>query len=160
MTDSRRPRRPGRKARPAPDRFREKVQQRGPDECWPWTGGTTGDYGSFRVTTDRVVSAHGYAKLLATGVTCPTDLMPMHTCKTPNSSLCCNPDHIVYAPRNTTLFVVRGEAHPCCRLSDNQVRTIRVRALAGENQTRLAAEYGITPAYVSSIKAGRARADA
>jgi hypothetical protein len=32
-----------------PARFWDKVDRRGPDECWPWTAGCTGDgYGSFR----------------------------------------------------------------------------------------------------------------
>jgi hypothetical protein len=145
----------------AAKRFQAKVDQRGPDDCWPWTAGTTTKgYGSFRVKAGQVVSAHGFAKLLATGVACPPGLIPLHTCKTPLSQRCCNPDHIVYAPPGSTTIPVRGEQHPCTKLSDAQVRAIRARALAGEAHTAIAAEYGIGYRHVSNIKNGRARAGA
>lgn len=46
----------------------------------------------------------------------------------------------------------RGERHPNAKLSDFQALEIRRRAIAGENQRLLAAEFGVTQSLVSEIK--------
>lgn len=52
-----------------PTRYWEKVDRRGPDECWPWTGGVdNGGYGRIGMGTDRgrrPVQAHRVGLLLA-----------------------------------------------------------------------------------------------
>lgn len=157
MTDSV-PRGGGRKAKPPYQRFWVKVDRRGPDECWAWTGALTNGYGSFRIVAGKTVSAHSYAKQLATGVTCPAGLNALHVCKTPTSTVCCNPDHIIYAQPGTTTIAVRGIAHPRTKLTDDQVEDIRRRALAGERNVDLAHEFDIAPQYVSHLKCGHSRA--
>lgn len=152
-------RRGGRPPTPPPQRFRAKVDVRGPHECWPWTGGVTGaGTGSFRIDKTRTISAHGYAKFLATGVECPPDKQPQHRCKTSISVLCCNPTHIVYAPPGIYSDPPRGENSPAAKLTNAQVREIIARRRAGERPTDLAAEYGINRAYVRQLVAGCRRA--
>ena len=76
-------------------RFWSKVDQRGPDECWPWTASTNGGYGAFGAKLFgekkmRVHRAHRVAFFLATGVA-PDDLVVCHSCDNPP---CCNPAHL------------------------------------------------------------------
>jgi len=50
---------------------------------------------------------------------------------------------------------IHGEEHANAKLTEAQVNEIRRRALAGENQQRLAEEFGIVQSAVSNIKFGR-----
>jgi plasmid maintenance system antidote protein VapI len=56
--------------------------------------------------------------------------------------------------------VHHGEKNPRTKLSDEQVRSLRERAAAGEYQPDLAAEYGITRASVTQLVTGQTRAAA
>lgn len=158
MTDSQR-QRGGRRPTPPADRFHPKVDRRGPDDCWPWLGGTSNGYGSFRIAIGHTVSAHGYAKELATGIACPPGMNPRHTCVGPGSKLCCNPDHVVY-DRPGTATADPGYVSPHQKLTDAQVREARRRAWEGERVIDLAAEYGVCQQHMSHIKHGHSRANA
>lgn len=66
------------------------VIKRGPDECWPWDGGTNKDgYGQFRAGP-TVVQAHRVAYVLLVGQI-PRGYHIDHLCK---NRLCCNPSHL------------------------------------------------------------------
>jgi hypothetical protein len=150
-------RRSGRRPVPAATRFRQKVDRRGPGQCWPWTGGTSNGYGSFRVSAGRTVSAHGFAKQLDTGEPCPPGQHPQHTCKTPISPLCCNPDHIIYVTPGATAVLRQGLDHPRGKLTDQQVHDIRRRGQNGERPTDLAREHNISAPYASQLILGLRR---
>jgi len=55
----------------------------------------------------------------------------------------------------TGLVDVRGEKHPSAKLTDAQVREIKARLDAGENQTPLSREFGVSAALVSKIRRGK-----
>jgi len=92
-------------ARPSEeDRFWLKVDKRGPDECWPWTGGTFKDgYGAFKPTGHaNNLGAHRYAYELLVGPI-PEDLVIDHMCHDPKvcelgrdcpHRRCVNPAHM------------------------------------------------------------------
>lgn len=73
-------------------RFWDKVDVRGPDECWPWIAGTNNKgYGVFSRVDWRqgMMLAHRFSYFLA------TETMPnvcRHTCDNP---LCVNPAHLL-----------------------------------------------------------------
>lgn len=74
------------------DRFWSKVDKRGPDECWPWTGArsVTG-YGMLSVPgLQAPVQAHRVACGLATG-SVQDGRYVCHSCDNPG---CCNPAHL------------------------------------------------------------------
>ncbi len=51
----------------------------------------------------------------------------------------------------------RGDEHPSSKITEDQVLEIQRRILAGERQSALAAEFGVSPATVSLIKHGKCR---
>jgi len=68
------------------ERFWEKVDKRGLDECWPWMGNRNPDgYGKLRIG-DEVVKAHRVAWMLMRGAI-PKGMHVLHHCDSP---ACCN----------------------------------------------------------------------
>jgi len=71
-------------------RFWRHVDQRGPDECWPWLlGRTTDGYGRVRLDGMKL-RAHRIAYLAAKGPI-SNGLLVCHACDNPP---CCNPAHL------------------------------------------------------------------
>lgn len=84
-------------------RFWEKVDVRGPDECWLWTAGEMGaGYGVFHPTKGKTVLAHRYAFESESGPGAADGKYVDHTCHNNHGCppgpcehrLCCNPDHL------------------------------------------------------------------
>ena len=72
------------------DRFWEKVERRGPDECWPWKGTISRlGYGHFKLDNAQA-SAHRIAYTLTVGAI-PGGLELDHTC---SNRWCQNPAHL------------------------------------------------------------------
>jgi hypothetical protein len=80
-------------------RFLSKVDKRGPNECWPWTGAQNkSGHGRFKFNGTALL-AHRVAYVIANGEL-PVSTMHRsyhgkvvrHTCDNPP---CCNPAHLV-----------------------------------------------------------------
>lgn len=88
---------PGKYAIPVKDRFWDKVEKLGPDECWPWKAAKD-PRGYGRIGGDRrrssgkraVELAHRIAYQLEIGDV-PLGLFVCHRCDNPT---CCNPAHL------------------------------------------------------------------
>ena len=59
--------------------------------------------------------------------------------------------------RNAPHYGSRGEKHPRCKVTDEQIETIRLQAAAGRGRKEIAREFGIDPATVSRLVHGKAR---
>lgn len=78
--------------------FWKRVDRRGEDDCWLWTGGQStvngmGTYGRFNLPTclgRGSEYAHRYAYMITKGEI-PDGLFVCHECDT---KLCCNPKHL------------------------------------------------------------------
>ena len=139
--------------------FWRLVDQRGDADCWHWTGYINDDgYGEF-YWLGKMHGAHELAVTFTTGEVRSPGLDTCHSCDIPP---CCNPAHVRFGSRasNVAEMVARdrvraGERHPASRLTEAQVVEMRIRRANGAMQKRLAADYGISEAYVSEIVLGR-----
>ena len=82
------------KRRSLETRLWDRVDRRGPEECWPWLGGTT-DHGYGRITfRDENGDNHWTRASRAAWIVTfgdPGELLVCHRCDNPS---CCNPAHL------------------------------------------------------------------
>jgi hypothetical protein len=141
-------------------RFWEKVDKRGPDECWPWLGARNQNgYGKFRSPTDQL--AHRFSYTLSRGPIAE-GLCVCHHCDNP---ACCNPDHLFLGTpadnaqdkvsKNRQARLSRpGSLHSRARFTDDDILNIRRRYLNGETQKALAQEFSTSQSTISKIVLG------
>lgn len=135
------------------ERFWAKVDKRGPNECWPFTGARMDQgYGMYGVE-GKIKKAHRVAYVLTHGAEPTGDVR--HSCDNPP---CCNPAHLF---DGTTLDNVldmeskgrsrhpRGSENGRAKLSDEQVRAIRSDS---RTQMQIAADYDVSQVLISQIK--------
>jgi len=154
--------------RPLEERFWEKVDKRGPDECWLWLGSKCGKgYGHIappRRRGNSVLKAHRVSYELAHG-SIPSGLLVCHRCDNPS---CVNPAHLfVGTTRDNTQDMLKkgrgNRSHPkpgargqrrAAKLTLEQVAEIR-DAFGKVHAKKIAERYGICLAHVYDIKNGR-----
>lgn len=157
------------KRTPLAVRFARYVDQRGPAECWPWTGNRdrNGGYGRIHgggrgAPTFR---AHRVAWELAHGQPVPQGKVVVHTCT--GDAGCVNPAHLILTDRATAtarahhrgrMTRARGDRNPRTRISDATVREMRrLRAEEGWTAAEIAEEFGAGKSTVESILSHRTR---
>jgi hypothetical protein len=169
----------GRPPRDQAQRFWEKVDVRGPDECWPWKSGnqTNADgYGVFKYRLDanryKAMPAPRAAWFLTNGD--PGDLLIRHVrCA---NRLCCNQAHLApgtdadnaadrerdgntargdnAGPRKHPESLLRGSHSHSSRLTEEQVRQIR-KLSSTKSQRELARRFGVTKAAIYYVQKRR-----
>lgn len=93
-------------------------------------------------------------------------LFVCHKCDNPP---CCNPEHLFIGTHRQNMLDrdakgrqarLRGENHPGCKLSDEEVKEIRALIETGVlTQDRLGQLYGVSGTQIHLIKVGKSRAD-
>jgi len=156
---------------PLADRFWNRVEVRGQDECWIWTGGVDGRDRRGRVWYQGRNIPASRAALLLSGVDVPDGAYVCHHCDNPP---CVNPQHLYVGDAASNVAdmdrrgrrIARvphpgsaGERNHAARLTDQQVIEIR-KSYSGRRgeQTAIAKAYGVTPALISGIVRGQHRA--
>jgi hypothetical protein len=93
------------------ERVWEKVDRRGPDECWPWTGATDGkDRGSIAVI-DASGTKHSPMKApRAVWIIVYGEVPEGFVCHSCDNPICCNPAHLWIGSRQDNIddMVAKG----------------------------------------------------
>lgn len=154
------------------DRFWLRVDKKGPDDCWNWTGTKAHGYGVLlpegrRYTKgQKVIRAHRFSWELAYGPI-PDDKVLRHKC---DNRACVNPEHLIPGTQADNVADMiernrhsRGERHAAtfkpqrgadrwnAKLTEDKVREIRRLAAEGMRQCDIAAHFAIPRSEVSRI---------
>lgn len=140
------------KKRTLEERFWSKVDQRGPNECWPWLPPTKKNgCGLFHVGS-RQRPAPRVAYLLTKG-SIPAGKYICHSCDNPR---CVNPAHLwPGTPQENLIDAKRKGRHRRCKLTHEQVRIIRIVGATPEGRRMCAQHFGIGLQHVRDIAQGK-----
>jgi hypothetical protein len=134
--------------RPLEDRFWEKVDRRGPDECWLWTGYINDDgYGKIGVG-GKAENAHRVAYMLA--------IRPigegMEVCHSCDKRACCNPAHLWEGTHIENMIDMAKKRRSWgTKLDEPDIREIRRLYANGLTLTQIAERYNVAFQTISRI---------
>jgi len=127
-----------------------------PDKCWVWQRGCSkAGYGQLKIGGARYL-AHRLAWQLANGREPRKGMEILHSCDKPP---CCNPNHLREGTHADNMGEALergrlevGSARYNTHLTEDDVKEIRQRLANGAVGQRIAEQYQLSPAAVSSIK--------
>jgi hypothetical protein len=145
------------RARSLRERFEEKYEPVTETGCWLWTAGLASfRYGSIRVGGEMLRASRVSWELYRGEI--PEGMHVLHKCDTP---LCVNPAHLFLGTNTDNVAdrdrkgrqrSLRGSSSGMSKLTDSQVREIRV---SNEPQDVIAKRSGVTQSNVSCIRLGK-----
>lgn len=146
----------------AQEKFWKKVERRGPNDCWIWTGAQDENgYGNLKMMVNYVsfgFRSHRVAFYLVRGFM-PPDTFACHKCDVP---LCVNPDHLFLGGQhaNQADKVMKdrqafGEKHGRSKLTVAQVQEARLLRLRDKISIKaLAQKFGLSCSSMASVLDG------
>lgn len=138
------------------DRFWEKVDIRGEDECWLWMASLHKDgYGNFRGSLAHIVSWK------ITNGDIPKGMYVCHKC---DNRACANPKHLFLGTQldNMRDMILKGrgydhsgENNPKAKLREKDVLEIYRLHNSGFSNADIARNYGVTKTAINYIVKGK-----
>jgi hypothetical protein len=156
------------KAKAIEIRFWERVDRRGPDECWPWMGRRgIGGYGVLDiwrrdVRRSKAIPMHRLSWEIKNACFVPEGLEVLHSCDNPP---CVNPSHLFVGTQadNMRDMAKKGRARghgPCgershlAKLKNDDV--IKIRSMQGTiSSVKLEKKLGISSSLIRQIWRGK-----
>jgi hypothetical protein len=146
------------------DAFWLHVEQRGPDECWPWIGSLT-PRGYGRTSNPRAYGGQQLAHRAAWEVVhgqIPARMSVCHHCDNPP---CVNPDHLFLGTHADNMRDLRdkgrrrgkhrGPNHVRTHLTERDVQIIRVLCRIGYTSKEVGQRYNMSESGIQNIRKGR-----
>ena len=140
-------------------RFEEKYVK-ADSGCWEWTASKAGKgYGQIKLPRQRrQIYAHQLSYLIHKGEI-PKGRYICHTCDNPG---CVNPDHLFLGTAKDNLQDMKAKNRHLCgsknaiaKLTEDNVRQIKVMLSVKVPQSRIAAVYGVSQIEISRINTGQ-----
>lgn len=154
--------------------FWSKVDRSGgPGACWPWTKCCAGGGYGFISLTKAGERQYGVAHRVAYALTYPNvDISRLFICHHCDNPPCCNPAHLFAGTLSDNMRdcarkgrianqqhperARRGERHPKAKLSEQDVRDVRLIHASGRVTGRaLARLYGVSHTAMLNVLRGR-----
>lgn len=142
----------------ATQRLLSHIDQRGPDECWPWTAGRFAGTGYGIHSVRGIPRGAHVASFNHFKGPIPDGLVVRHTCDNPP---CCNPAHLLlgtYADNSQDCVdrgrCKEGEDHPYAKLTKRNVEEIRASYFGrnrGPTQYELAERFGVHQSIIWAV---------
>ncbi len=139
-----------------PDFWSRVAPGEGVDACWLWTGTRDSKYGSISID-GRNYKAHRIAFGLAGGELSEEQVC-RHRCDTP---LCVRPDHLEAGSHSDNVAdrvkrgrSARGSRNGRSKLTEVQVRVIKLRLAAGARPAHLARAFKVRSSAIDKIRSG------
>ena len=131
-------------------RFWDKVDVRGPDDCWEWTKTKVpGGYGNFW-DGEKSEGAHRMAWRLMRGII-PIGMFICHHCDNPS---CCNPNHLFIGTQvdNMMDMKLKGRSHKNSKLNVKEVVEIRrLFSAGGVTHREIGKMFNISRRHISQV---------
>lgn len=138
-------------------RFNSKIDKSSPNGCWEWTA-TLNTHGYGQVWMRRkLYGAHRVSYEIHVGEI-PDGMCVCHTC---DNRRCVNPSHLFAGThqenmkdrdnKKRAIVQGKGEANINHKLTEEDVREIRLRYASGFKCRFLAKEYGVSPSRISEV---------
>jgi hypothetical protein len=145
---------------PIIQRLVRRIDRRGPDECWPWTGRTVKGRGKLRLNDGKDLNCARALWAIVHGPI-PQGYGICHTC---DNRICLNMRHLFLGTQQDNIadMVAKGRQRGPCgeRARHNKLTAAQVteiRALIGQrvNRREIAARYGMAVCSIHDIRARR-----
>lgn len=146
--------------KPITERLWDRVDVRGPDDCWEWQGwrhpGGHGQIGWGKRGTSQVYT-HVLAWMIDSGSPVPERHYVCHICNNPP---CCNPKHLYAgtpAQNTADMLAIGGHSHGekhATKLTDEKVFRIREMRASGLKHQEIADLIGVSRSMIGHILNG------